>query len=88
MIALVLSMKLCLQPFKCFFRKSVSSEPTSWYPKDQVLKSLIFNNSIPRNKQLSSILCRACQFGKHIQLPFTLSNCNICNAFDIIQYHI
>ncbi|GJX64810.1 ribonuclease H-like domain-containing protein [Tanacetum coccineum] len=43
------------------------------HPGSEVLRSLVSNNLISCNKTQSSVLCHVCQLGKHVRLPFSLS---------------
>ncbi|GJY63626.1 ribonuclease H-like domain-containing protein [Tanacetum coccineum] len=54
------------------------------YPGDQVLRSLVFSHFISCNKEKSSH-SHACQFGKHMKLPFHSSDSIVEHCFDIIH---
>ncbi|GJY89227.1 ribonuclease H-like domain-containing protein [Tanacetum coccineum] len=55
------------------------------HPGSEVLRSLVSNNLISCNKTQSSVLCHACQLGKHVRLPFSLSETIVKAPFDIIH---
>ncbi|GKB01182.1 ribonuclease H-like domain-containing protein [Tanacetum coccineum] len=50
-----------------------------------VLCHLVPNNVISCNKEKPTVLCHACQLGKHVRLPFISSNTVITSCFDIIH---
>nr|GEZ85006.1 ribonuclease H-like domain-containing protein [Tanacetum cinerariifolium] len=54
-------------------------------PGSDVLRSLVSNNFISCNKTKSPMLCHACQLGKHVRLPFSLSETVVTSLFDIIH---
>nr|GFA44562.1 ribonuclease H-like domain-containing protein [Tanacetum cinerariifolium] len=51
----------------------------------EVLRSLISSTSILCNKTKSSMLCHACQLGKHVKLPFVSSDSIVNSPFDIVH---
>ncbi|GKD12188.1 ribonuclease H-like domain-containing protein [Tanacetum coccineum] len=55
------------------------------HPGSDVLRSLVSNNLISCNKTKSPVLCHACQLGKHVRLPFSLSKTIVKSPFDIIH---
>ncbi|GKA03131.1 ribonuclease H-like domain-containing protein [Tanacetum coccineum] len=55
------------------------------HPGSEVLRLLVSNNLISCNKTQSSVLCHACQLGKHVRLPFSLSETIVKAPFDIIH---
>ncbi|GJR66292.1 ribonuclease H-like domain-containing protein [Tanacetum coccineum] len=55
------------------------------HPESDVLHSLVSNNLISCNKTKSPVLCHACQLGKHVRLPFSLSKTIVKSPFDIIH---
>ncbi|GJY51006.1 ribonuclease H-like domain-containing protein [Tanacetum coccineum] len=55
------------------------------HPGSEVLRSLISSNSILCNKMKSSVLCHACQLGKHVKLPFASSDSIVHSPFDIVH---
>ncbi|GJR79247.1 ribonuclease H-like domain-containing protein [Tanacetum coccineum] len=55
------------------------------HPRSDVLRSLVSNNFISCNKTKSLVLSHACQLGKHVQLPFSLSETIVKSPFDIIH---
>ncbi|GKC12192.1 ribonuclease H-like domain-containing protein [Tanacetum coccineum] len=55
------------------------------HPGSDVLRSLVSNNSISCNKTKSPVLCHACQLGKHVKLPFSLSETIVKQPFDIVH---
>ncbi|GJR82600.1 ribonuclease H-like domain-containing protein [Tanacetum coccineum] len=55
------------------------------HPGSEVLRHLVSNNLISCNKTKSTVLCHACQLGKHVRLPFSLSETVVKSPFDIIH---
>ncbi|GJR36827.1 ribonuclease H-like domain-containing protein [Tanacetum coccineum] len=55
------------------------------HPGSEVLRLLVSNNLISCNKTQSSVLFHACQLGKHVRLPFSLSKTIVKALFDIIH---
>ncbi|GJS28645.1 ribonuclease H-like domain-containing protein [Tanacetum coccineum] len=55
------------------------------HPGSEVLRHLVSNNLISCNKTKSTVLCHACQLGKHVRLPFSLSETVVKSSFDIIH---
>ncbi|GKD52205.1 ribonuclease H-like domain-containing protein [Tanacetum coccineum] len=55
------------------------------HPGSDVLRSLVSNNYISCNKTKSPVLCHACQLGKHVKLPFSLSETIVKQPFDIVH---
>ncbi|GJR80312.1 hypothetical protein Tco_0151097, partial [Tanacetum coccineum] len=51
----------------------------------EVLRHLVSNILISCNKTKSIVLCHACQLGKHVRLPFSLSETVVKSPFDIIH---
>ncbi|GJR24574.1 ribonuclease H-like domain-containing protein [Tanacetum coccineum] len=49
------------------------------------LRNLVSNNFISCNKTKSPMLCHACQLGKHVRLPFSVSETIVKSPFDIIH---
>ncbi|GKE10486.1 ribonuclease H-like domain-containing protein, partial [Tanacetum coccineum] len=67
--------------------------PSTWHqrlglPSEDVLCSLKSRQYISYNKDKSSHLCHACQFGKHVRLPFTSSDSIITCSFEIVHSDI
>ncbi|GKF20638.1 ribonuclease H-like domain-containing protein, partial [Tanacetum coccineum] len=58
------------------------------HPGSEVLRHLVSNNLISCNKTKSTVLCHACQLGKHVQLPFSLSEIVVKSPFDIIHSNL
>ncbi|KAJ9551935.1 hypothetical protein OSB04_015980 [Centaurea solstitialis] len=68
----------------------VSASSSVWHqrlghPDNHVLQFLFSNKLIPCNKTDSDVLCQACQLGKHIKLPFSISDSHVSHAFEIIH---
>ncbi|GJR93546.1 ribonuclease H-like domain-containing protein [Tanacetum coccineum] len=55
------------------------------HPGSEVLRNLVSNNFISCNKTKSPVLCHACQLGKHVRLPFSVSETIVKSPFDIIH---
>jgi hypothetical protein len=55
------------------------------HPGNEVLRSLLSDNSILCNKVKSPQLCHACQLGKHVRLPFHVSDTVVNSVFDIVH---
>nr|GFA48297.1 ribonuclease H-like domain-containing protein [Tanacetum cinerariifolium] len=55
------------------------------HPGSDVLRTLVSNNFISCNKTKSLVLCHACQLGKHVRLPFLLSETVVTSPFNIIH---
>ncbi|GJR68572.1 ribonuclease H-like domain-containing protein [Tanacetum coccineum] len=53
------------------------------HPRSEVLRHVLFSNSILCNKEASPVLCHACQFGKHVRLLF----CDHGGEFDNHAFH-
>ncbi|GKF14002.1 ribonuclease H-like domain-containing protein, partial [Tanacetum coccineum] len=71
----------------------LSVSPSTWHqrlghPGEDVLRSLKSCQYISYNKEKSSHLCHACQFGKHVRLPFTNSDSIITYSFEIVHSDI
>ncbi|GJT81924.1 ribonuclease H-like domain-containing protein [Tanacetum coccineum] len=67
--------------------------PSTWHqrlghPGNEVLCFLVSNNYISCNNSKSMTLCHACQLGKHVCLPFSLSDTIIESCFDIIHLDV
>jgi hypothetical protein len=58
------------------------------HPGSDVLRSLVSNNFISCNKTKSPVLCHACQLGKHVRLPFSLSETIVTSPFDIVHSNL
>nr|GEU74393.1 ribonuclease H-like domain-containing protein [Tanacetum cinerariifolium] len=54
-------------------------------PGAEVLRRLVSSNFISYNKEKPHVLCHACQFRKHVRLPFVSSSTVISSCFDIIH---
>ncbi|XP_071695889.1 uncharacterized protein [Rutidosis leptorrhynchoides] len=66
------------------------TSPITWHqrlghPGHDVFRRLISNKDIICNKTTSHVLCHACQLGKHVRLPFSVSSTTVNSAFDIIH---
>ena len=71
----------------------ISTDQSIWHqrlghPGDQVLKSLVLNNSISCTNDKLGVLCNSCQIGKHTKLPFFASNSVVSHPFEIIHSDI
>ncbi|GKC60776.1 hypothetical protein Tco_1088374 [Tanacetum coccineum] len=55
------------------------------YLESDVFCHLVSNNFIQCNKKKPSILCPACQLGKHVRLQFVSSDTLVTSCFDIIH---
>ncbi|GKD27722.1 ribonuclease H-like domain-containing protein [Tanacetum coccineum] len=55
------------------------------HPGSEVLRRLISHNFISCNKEKPPILCRACQLGKHVRLPFASFSTPVTSCFDIVH---
>jgi hypothetical protein len=49
------------------------------------LSKLISSNAISCNKHIDDHICHACQLGRHVRLPFSVSNSRAVNPFDLIH---
>nr|GEY92623.1 ribonuclease H-like domain-containing protein [Tanacetum cinerariifolium] len=68
----------------------VSTSSSTWHQRlshlgDEVLCSLATHHLISCNKEKSTHVCHACQFGKHEKLIFHSLNSSVKNCFDIIH---
>ncbi|GJY71481.1 ribonuclease H-like domain-containing protein [Tanacetum coccineum] len=68
----------------------LSTSTSTWHqrlghPGDEVLRSLVSHQFISCNKEKSPHICRACQLGKHVKLPFHRSDSIVEHCFDIIH---
>lgn len=64
--------------------------PTLWHnrlghPGSNVLSFLSKNKFIECKQISSSSICQSCIYGKHVKLPFSISNSNTSKPFDIIH---
>ncbi|GJZ84740.1 ribonuclease H-like domain-containing protein, partial [Tanacetum coccineum] len=55
------------------------------HPEEDVLCRLESSRLISCNKSKLSALCRACQLGKHVKLPFYSSESTVTSVFEIIH---
>ncbi|GJY18856.1 ribonuclease H-like domain-containing protein [Tanacetum coccineum] len=55
------------------------------HPRGEVLRRLVSSNFISCNKEKPSVLCHACQLGKHMKLPLVSSDTVISSCFDIMH---
>ncbi|GJZ29747.1 ribonuclease H-like domain-containing protein, partial [Tanacetum coccineum] len=55
------------------------------HPGGEVLRRLVSSNFISYNKDKPTVMCHACQLGKHVRLPFVNSSTMISSCFDIIH---
>lgn len=67
----------------------VAATPSLWHKRlahanNELLKSLLSSNSFSCNKD-SIPFCNACQLGKHLKLPFSLSSNKSTKPFDIVH---
>jgi hypothetical protein len=51
----------------------------------EALSKLISFNVISCNKRYDTHVCHACQLGRHVRLPFSLSNSHTLRLFDLIH---
>nr|GEU78766.1 ribonuclease H-like domain-containing protein [Tanacetum cinerariifolium] len=58
------------------------------HPGDELLRSFVSRNLISRNKEKSHHVCYACQLGKHVKLPFSISTSIVSSCFVIIHSDI
>jgi hypothetical protein len=49
------------------------------------LSKLISSHAISCNKHIDDHICHACQLGRHVRLPFSVSNSRAVNPFDLIH---
>ena len=68
----------------------VFSSQSTWHqrlghPGDHVLKSLVYDRFISCSNDKNNVICSSCQLGKHVKLPFSLSDSVVSNVFDIIH---
>ncbi|GJS64938.1 ribonuclease H-like domain-containing protein [Tanacetum coccineum] len=71
----------------------LSTNISTWHqrlghPGNEVFPFLVTNKMIDCNKPKSLTLCHACQIGKHVRLPFSVSNSRVENMFDIVHSDI
>ncbi|GJU09762.1 ribonuclease H-like domain-containing protein [Tanacetum coccineum] len=55
------------------------------HPESEVLQRILSRNSISCTKEKPPVLCHACQFSKHVRLPFVSSNTLVKSCFDVIH---
>ncbi|GKE97518.1 ribonuclease H-like domain-containing protein, partial [Tanacetum coccineum] len=55
------------------------------HPRSEVLRRVLSSNSISCNKEKPLVLCRACQLGKNVRLPFVSSTTLVNSCFDIVH---
>ncbi|GJV57137.1 ribonuclease H-like domain-containing protein [Tanacetum coccineum] len=55
------------------------------HPGSEVLRRLVSNKVISCNKEKPSVLCHACQLGKHVRLPFVSSSTIVSSCFEIVH---
>lgn len=58
------------------------------HPGDTVFKQLISSKFIQWNKTKSNHHCSSCQAGKHVLIPFSLSDSNVSFPFDLVHYDV
>ncbi|GJT55897.1 ribonuclease H-like domain-containing protein [Tanacetum coccineum] len=68
----------------------VSINQSTWHqrlghPGHEVLRFLASNKMIDCTQTKTSSLCHACQLGKQVRLPFSISNSRVENLFDIVH---
>ena len=51
----------------------------------EALSKLLSSNAITCNKRHDTHVCHACQLGRHVRLPFSLSNSRALRPFDLIH---
>jgi hypothetical protein len=70
---------------------AAAASPTSlWHRRlghlgHAALSKLISSNAISCNKQSVDHICHACQLGRHVRLPFSISNSRAAHPFDLIH---
>jgi hypothetical protein len=69
---------------------AAASSTTLWHRRlghisYEALSTLISSNAIPCNKCHDTHICHACQLGRHVRLPFSISNSRASHAFDLIH---
>ncbi|GJU67587.1 ribonuclease H-like domain-containing protein [Tanacetum coccineum] len=71
----------------------LSTNQSTWHQHlghlgHEVFHFLVSNKMIDCNKTKPTTLCHAFQIGKHVRLPFLLSNSHVKNMFDIVHSDI
>ncbi|XP_071712467.1 uncharacterized protein [Rutidosis leptorrhynchoides] len=79
-----------LTPPSSTTQQSLITSPVTWHqrlghPGHDVFRRLVSDKDIICNKTSSPVLCHACQLGKHVRLPFSVSSSNVNAIFDIIH---
>jgi hypothetical protein len=69
---------------------AAASSTTLWHRRlghisYEALSTLISSNAISCNKRHDTHICHACQLGRHVCLPFSMSNSRASHAFDLIH---
>jgi hypothetical protein len=69
---------------------AVSSSTTLWHRRvghigHEALYKLISSNAISYSKRHPDHICHACQLGRHVRLPFSMSNSRALHHFDLIH---
>ncbi|XP_071713427.1 uncharacterized protein [Rutidosis leptorrhynchoides] len=70
--------------------QALLTSPVTWHqrfghPGNDVFQKLISSKNIICNKMTSPMFCHACQLGKHVRLPFSVSSSSVNSVFDIIH---
>jgi histone deacetylase 1/2 len=66
------------------------SPSTLWHRRlghigHEALSKLLSSNAISCNKHHNDHVCHACQLGRHVRLPFSMSNSRALHPFDLIH---
>jgi hypothetical protein len=69
---------------------AVASSATLWHRRlghigHEALSKLISYHAISCNKRDDTHVCHACQLGRHVRLPFSVSNSRASRPFDLIH---
>jgi hypothetical protein len=69
---------------------AAASSTTLWHRRlghvgHESLSKLISSNAISCNKRHGTHVCHACQLGRHVRLPFSLSTSRVLHPFDLIH---
>src|SRR6185295_14958895 len=69
---------------------AVTPSSTTWHrrlghPGRDVLAQLRRSTDVPCTRAPAEHLCHACQLGRHVRLPFSVSSSHAAHAFDLIH---
>jgi hypothetical protein len=72
---------------------ATTSSATLWHRRlghigHEALSKLISSHAISCNKRDDTHVCHACQLGRHVRLPFSVSNSRASRPFDLIHYDL